>query len=163
MCSSKCFMICMGALRRFDRQAQALETIKWSFGIFMSEFVMTQAGCKARISGVEERPRKTHHRALVAADHFALGHLHNELAVAPEARSQRPQRSRVRGVRVGTGERRCRGHGIIGPNVGTNVMRGSANYCGAPARAAATALMVSFAITRAKRGAPAIFFGSTST
>lgn len=37
---------------------------------------------------VEEGPGQPHDRAFVAADHFALGHLHDELAVAPKASGQ---------------------------------------------------------------------------
>jgi hypothetical protein len=38
--------------------------------------------------GREERPGQAHERSLVAAEHFAPGHLQDELAVAPEALAQ---------------------------------------------------------------------------
>ena len=38
--------------------------------------------------GREEGPDQAHERTLVAAEHFALRHLQDELAVAPEALAQ---------------------------------------------------------------------------
>ena len=51
---------------------------------------------------VEEGPGQPHDRAFVASHHFALGHLRDELAIAPEAFGQCHKGRALGGVGIGS-------------------------------------------------------------